>query len=124
MMQASRVCNIEAQLCVRYVKLFDKKYENIQQSSPATPASYPIKRVVMKTHSVAQGISSLNWENAHVGQLPKRVFSVMAVNDACTGSISKNPLNVKHFYTPQVGIFLNGEMPAHHSSSILVIIKT
>ena len=111
MMQASRVCNIEAQLCVRYVKLFDKKYENIQQSSPATPASYPIKHVVMKTHSVAQGISSLNWENAHVGQLPKRVFFVMAVNDACTGSISKNPLNFKHFYTPQVGIFLNGKCP-------------
>ena len=50
----------EAQLCVRLVKLSDEKYRNIQQSLPATPACYPIKRVVMKTHSVAQGISRLN----------------------------------------------------------------
>ena len=28
----------------------------------------------MKTHFAAQGISSLNWENAHVGQLPNSVY--------------------------------------------------
>ena len=33
---------------------------------PATPAYYPIKRVVIRTNSVVQGISSLNWENAHM----------------------------------------------------------
>ena len=48
-----RVRNIETQLCVRYVKLSDEKYRNIQQSLPAIPACYPIKRVVMKIHSVA-----------------------------------------------------------------------
>ena len=65
----------------------------------------------MKTHSIAQGISSLNWENAHVGQLPNRVFMAMVDNDACTGSIAKNPFNFKHFNTSQMGIYLNGEMP-------------
>ena len=43
----------------------------------------------MKTHSVVQGISSLNWENAHVGQLPNRVFKTMVDNDAYTESIAK-----------------------------------
>ena len=60
---ASRHCRVrirEAQMCVRHVKLSDEKYRKIQQSLPAKPACYPIKRVVMKTHSVAQGISSLN----------------------------------------------------------------
>ena len=60
---ANRDCRVrimEAQLYVQYVKLFDEKYRNIQHLLPATPACYPIKRVVMKTHSVAQGISSLN----------------------------------------------------------------
>ena len=65
----------------------------------------------MKTHSIAQGISSLNWENAHMGQLPNRVFMAMVDNDACTGSIAKNPFNFKHFNTSQMGIYLNGEMP-------------
>ena len=53
---ASRDCRvriIEAHLFVRYVKLSDEKYKNIQQSLPATPACYSIKRLVMKTYSVA-----------------------------------------------------------------------
>ena len=69
---ASRDCTvriIEAQLYVQYVKLSDEKYRNIQQSLPATPACYSFKCMVMKTHSVTQGISSLNRENARVGQL-------------------------------------------------------
>ena len=44
---ASRDCRVrikEAQLCVRYVKLSNEKYINIQQRN---------KRVVMNTHSVA-----------------------------------------------------------------------
>ena len=69
-----RVRIIEAQLCVKYVKLPDKKYRDIQQFLLATSACYSIKRVVMKTHSVAQGISSLNWVNTHLGQLPNSVY--------------------------------------------------
>lgn len=38
----------------------------------------------MKTHSVAQGISSVNWENAHVAQLSNRVFMAVVGNDANT----------------------------------------
>ena len=105
-----RVCIIEAQLYARYVKLSDEKYRNIQQFLPATLACYPTKRVVMKMHSVAQGISSLNWENAHVGQLPNRVLIAMVDNDVYTGNIAKNPLNFKHFNAFQVGINLNGEI--------------
>ena len=92
-----RVCIIEAQLCVQHVKLSDGKYRNIQQSLSATPACYPTKHVVMKTHYVAQGKSSLNWENPHVSQLPNRVFMAMVDNDAYTLIVAKNPFNFKHF---------------------------
>ena len=64
----------------------------------------------MKTNSVAQGISSLKWENAHMGQLPNRMFMAMVNNDAHTGSIAKNPFNFKHFHASQGGIYLNEEM--------------
>ena len=92
-----RVCIIEAQLCFRYVKLSDEKCRNIQQSLPATLACYPAKRMVMKTNSIVQGISSFNWENAHVGQLPNRVSMGMVDNNVYTESIAKNPFNFKHF---------------------------
>ena len=94
---ASRDCRahiIEPQLCVRYVKLSDEKYRNIQQFLPATPVCYPIKRVVLKTFR-GEGISSLNWENAHVGQLPNRAFMHIVDNHAYTGSIAKNPFKFK-----------------------------
>ena len=106
-----RVRIIKAQLCVRYVKLSYEKYRNIQQSLPVTPACYRIKCVVMKTHSVVQRISSLNWENAHVGHLPNRVFMALVNNGAYAESIAKNSSNFKYFNTAQVGIYVNAEMP-------------
>ena len=65
----------------------------------------------MKTHFVTQGISSLNWENAHLGQLPNRVRLAMVDNDAYTGCIAKNLFNLKHFSASQVAICLNEKMP-------------
>ena len=107
-----RVCIIKSKLCVRCVKLFDQKYKNIYQSFPVTLTCYPIKCVVMKTHFVVQGISSLNGENTHVGQLPNRVFMAMVDNVAYTGSIAKTPFNFRNFSASQVALYLNGEMPA------------
>ena len=81
----------------------EERYRNIQQSLPATPACYPIRHGVMKAHSVAKGTSSLNWENAYVGQVPNRVLIAM-VDDAYTGSIAKNSFKFKHFRASQVAI--------------------
>ena len=72
---------------------------------------YSIKRVVMKRNSVAQGKSSLNWKNAHVGQLPNRVFMAMVDNNVYKRNIAKNAFKFKHFSASQVAIYLNGEMP-------------
>ena len=110
---ASRDCRVrtrETQLCVRYVRLSDEIYRNIQQSLPAALACYLIRHVVMKTHSVKQRISSLNWENAPVGQLSNRVFMTMVDSDAYIGSVTKNPFTLKHFSASQLAIYLNGEM--------------
>ena len=57
------------------LKCLMENRRNIQQTLTVTPACYPVKRRVMKAHSVAQGISSLNWKNAHVGQLLNSVYS-------------------------------------------------
>lgn len=53
-----------------------------------------------------------DWENAHVDQLPNRVFMTMVDNDAYTEIIAKSPFNFKHFSASQVVIFLNEEMRA------------
>ena len=60
---------------------------------------------------MAQGISSLNWENAHLGQLPNRVPMIVVDNDAYAWRIAKNPFNFKYFSASQVMICLNRKMP-------------
>ena len=62
-----------------------------------------------------------DWENAHVDQLPNRVFMTMVENDVYAEIIAKSPFNFKHFSASQVVIFLNEEMRAPSSSALLVI---
>ena len=100
---------LDAQLCVRKVQLKMSKFQEIQQTLETIPIHYPITRVELKTHSVAQGISSLNWENAVVGQLPTRVVVGMTDNDSFIGNIGKNPFNFKNFALSEIALYLNGE---------------
>ena len=57
--------------CSRKVQLSPHKFQSIQKRLEKTPALYPINRIEIKTHSVAQGLSSLNWENAILDQIPR-----------------------------------------------------
>ena len=100
--------------CLRKVQLSTHKFQSIQQRLEKTPALYPINRVEIKTHSVAQGLSSLNWENAVLGQIPNRVFVAMAENAAFTGSYSKNPFLFKHNHLTSIAAYVNGtSIPAN-----------
>ena len=68
----------------------------------------------MKTHSVAQGLSSLNWENSMLGQMPNRIFVAMPKNAAFTGSYTKNPFLFKHNHLTSIAAYVNGKsIPAN-----------
>ena len=68
----------------------------------------------MKTYSVAQDFSLLNWENAILGQIPNRVFVAMTENAAFTGSYTKNPFLFKHNHLTSAGAYVNGKsIPAN-----------
>ena len=107
--------------CLRKVRLSPHKFQSIQQTLEKTsalypincvslipnqlrqpytqstaPALYPINCVKIKIHSVAQRLSSPNWENAILGQIQNRVFVAMTENAAFTGSYTKNPFLFKH----------------------------
>ena len=63
---AFKVSFQEVIFCLRKVQLSPHKFQSILERLEKTPASYPINHV--ETHSVAQGLSSLNWENAILSQ--------------------------------------------------------
>ena len=95
----------EVVFCLRKVQL--SPHKSIQQILEKSPALYPINRVEIKTHSVAQGLSSLNWENAILGQIPNRVFIAMTESAAFTGSYTKNPFLFKHNYLTSIAAYVN-----------------
>ena len=104
----------EVIFCVRKVLLTPHKFQSIQQKLERSPALYPIHRTEFKTHSVAQGLSSVNWENAILGQLPKRIFLGMLDNTSFSGAYGENPYLFKHNNITSVGAFVNGKsLPAN-----------
>ena len=111
---AFKVSFQEVTFCLRKVQLSPQKFQSIQQRLEKTPALYPINHVEIKTHSVAQGLSSLNWENAILGQIPNRAFVAMTENVAFTGSYTKNPFLFKHNHLTSAGAYVNDKsIPAN-----------
>ena len=111
---AFKVSFQEVIFCLRKVQLSPHKFQSIQQRLEKTPALYPINRAEIKTHSVAQGFSSLNWENAILGQIPNIVFVAMTENAAFTGSYTKNPFLFTHNHLTSIAAYVNGKsIPAN-----------
>ena len=104
----------EVIFCLRKVQLSPHKFQSIQQRLEKTPALYPINRVEIKTQSVAQGLSSLNWKNDILGQIPDRSFVATTENAAFTGSYTKNPFLFKHNHLTSGGAYVNAKsIPAN-----------
>ena len=95
--------------CLRKVQLSPLKFQSIQQSLGKTPALDPINLIEIKTQSVAQVLSSMNWENAIFGQITNRDFVAMTENTVFTGSYTKNPFFLKHKHLTSVIAFVNGK---------------
>ena len=104
---AFKVSFQEVVFCLRKVQLSPHKFQSIQQILEKTPALYPINRVEIKTYSVARGLSSLNWENAILGQTPNRVFIAMTENATFTESYIKNPFLFTHNYLTSIAAYVN-----------------
>ena len=100
---------IDAVLCIRKVQLTHHKFAEIQQGLEKNVVCYPINRVQVKTHSIASGLTSLNWDNLILGQLPNRIFLGMIDNDSYTGNYKKNPFNFKHFDVREIAVYVNGK---------------
>ena len=96
--------------CLRKVRLSPHKFQSIPQTLEKTSALYPINCVKIKIHSVAQRLSSPNWENAILGQIQNIVFVVMTENAAFTGSYTKNPFLFKHNHLNSAVAYVNSTL--------------
>ena len=88
---------LDVVFCIRKVELAAHMFKEIQQKLEKEPVVYPINRATVKTRSIAAGLTSLNWDNAIMGQIPSKVIIGMVENNAFTGSFKKNPYNFQCF---------------------------
>ena len=64
----------------------------------------------MKTHYVAKGISSFNWENAHVGNYKTECLCLQWIMMHTQEVLQNNPFNFKQFSASQMAIYLNWDV--------------
>ena len=72
-------------------------------------ASYPLRRVEVKTFTIPQG--NLSWvkENVFLGQLPKRMVVGLIENTAFNGQLNKNPFRFQNYGINFIAIYKDGE---------------
>lgn len=100
---------IDAVFCIRKVMLTPHKFQDIQQRLEKGPALFPINRVELKVHSVAAGLTYVNWNSCISGQLPNRLFIGMVKNTGYTGSYKENPFMFQHYNVSSVAVYVNGK---------------
>ncbi|CAF0982767.1 unnamed protein product [Brachionus calyciflorus] len=74
-----------------------------------TTAKYPIKRVVVKQHSVGAGVSSKVISNISQSLLPSRVVIGMVSNKAYDSAFELNSFNFQHFGLTKLNLMIDGQ---------------
>lgn len=72
------------------------------------PATYPYKRVEVKSYTVAPGSLTMSIDNAVVGQLPNLMLIGFVENTSYSGSRKLNPYNFQHCNVSSFYLVING----------------
>ncbi|CAF0972744.1 unnamed protein product [Brachionus calyciflorus] len=79
-----------------------------------TTAKYPIKRVVVKQHTIGLGVSSKVISNISHSSLPSRVVIGMVTNSAYDGNYTLNPFNFRHFNLSKQNLMFDGQSAPYY----------
>ena len=108
--------NFKPQLVLKdaYLSVHKYKLTHIMQSAlknalRSSPLKYPITRREVKYFTVHSTSPSGIIDNAIVGQIPRRCFSVFIDNKNFEGSLSSSPYAFKHFNLIKMSCSVNGE---------------
>lgn len=101
---------VEVKLIVKRVQLYDDAQVDIDQAiAEAGVIKYPVKRVDVKSYSLARGTQVFQENNIISGQIPSRVIVGMVDNDAFAGTFAKSPFNFKHYSVEEMYLHHDGD---------------
>ena len=98
----------QASLMLRKVKLNPAVALAHEKALERGNVKYPMKRVVVKTFTIARGMVSHIQDNLFLSQTPTRVVLGMVESEAFNGAYNKNPYKFFHFNISHLGLSLDG----------------
>ena len=104
-----KVTIVNATMLVRRVKLSPTVFLAHAKAMESGTAKYPIRRVVCKTFTIANGFLDVSHEKLFSGQLPTRIVVGLVRNDAFNGNRERNPFNFQHFNVTEISLYLDGQ---------------
>ena len=105
-----RLVFTEMKLVVKRVNLYDDAQAGLDKAmAEAGVIKYPIRRVDVKSYSVATGTKVFQENNIITGQIPHRVIIAMCDNDAIGGTYAKSPFNFKHYDVQELYLMFDGD---------------
>nr|XP_022311169.1 uncharacterized protein F54H12.2-like [Crassostrea virginica] len=96
-------------LWVRKVRPSPSVVNVINQRLNMETAKFPLRRVEVKTFTIAAGTQSQIEDHLFQGQMPKRIVVGLVDNTAFNGEPTKNPYNFQHCHVKKLEASINGE---------------
>jgi hypothetical protein len=119
---ASRSYNIEflqARLCVKKVTMIPSilaSHMKLLQSG--VPASYPMRKVEVKSYALPQGtVQNVN-ETLLTGRLPDRIILALVKSEDFHGTLGSVPFNFTDFGLQNISVTVNGDSNYHKSIDV------
>jgi hypothetical protein len=72
-------------------------------------AGYYLKKIELKTFTIASGPLSLSIDNAVLGKMPKRHLFTIVKNTDFLGSVDTNPFHFRHYDMNYFALYVNGK---------------
>src|SRR5215475_15878813 len=94
---------------VRKVKISPSVFVAHAQALEHGNMKYPVRRAVVKTFTVTNGLLNFAQENVFTGQLPTRVVIGFVANNAFNGAYAENPFNFHHYNLSQLKLYVDGQ---------------
>jgi hypothetical protein len=100
---------LDATLFVKYAKLSQQTLVAHNKVLETSRAKYPHCNFKFKQFVLQKGSIDASIENAHSGQLPRRIIIAMVKNEALNGDYGLNPFNFRHFDLIHLSVYVGGE---------------
>ena len=94
---------------VRKVRPAPSVLNSINQRLNTDTAKYPLRRVEVKTFTIAVGTQSKIEDHLFQGQMPKRIVLGLVSNAGFNGDPKKNPYNFQHAGLKKLEVSINGD---------------